>query len=165
MQAITSWLFQNGFELISALGIVASLLFTALSFREGTQSRRLNNLLKFTERHEQIWTEWESRLDLSRIMEQRPDLNAKPITDSESRFGVRLIIHLHSWYRAAKDGEVADLEGVKVDVAEFFELPIPGRVWLEKRKFYDEGFVYFVDAAAGEEMSSTREERANGLSA
>lgn len=147
MQAITNWLFQNGFELISALGIVASLLFTALSFRESTQSRKLENLLEFTTRHQAIWSEWERRPELRRVLDKAPDLKTTPINSAESQFVVRLILHLHSWYHASKDGEVSDFRGVQSDIAGFFELPIPAIIWEEKQVFYDAGFVDYVEAA------------------
>ena len=62
---------------------------------------------------------------------------------------VLLILHLHCWFRAIQNREVRGVEGLSRDMKQFFALPIPRRVWEEKRAFQDRDFVEFVDKARG----------------
>lgn len=139
------WLVHHGFDLISAVGIIAGLGFTTASFREDTRSRRLSNLITLTQQHRDIWEEIQSNPRLMRVMDAKVDLFTKPITTEETQFVVLLILHLHCWYRAITEEEVETLDGLGKDVKEFFALPIPLAIWNSKREFYDFEFVRFVD--------------------
>ncbi len=146
MFSIVAWVAQHTFDLVSAAGIIAGLGFTAASFREDTRSRRLANLIKLTQQHRDIWEETQSNPRLVRVIDSKADLYTKPISVEESQFVVLVILHLHCWYRAIQEGEVESLDGLSKDVREFFALPIPGRVWNEKKEFQDRDFVQFVES-------------------
>ena len=146
MAGIGNWLAQHGFEVLSAVGIIASLGFTAASFRADTRSRRLNNLVSLTQQHRDIWEEVQSNPSLARVIDPNADLYTKPVTTQEAIFVGQLLLHLHSWYRLLKEGEVRSLEGLARDMKAFFALPIPARIWEERRCFYDADFVAFVNS-------------------
>jgi hypothetical protein len=55
MPGLLSWIGNHVFDLLSAVGIISSLVYTSASFREGTRSRRLGNLLTLTQQHREIW--------------------------------------------------------------------------------------------------------------
>ena len=52
---IWDWLADNSFNLLSAVGIIGGLWFTALSFRSETKTRRIANLISITDGHREIW--------------------------------------------------------------------------------------------------------------
>ena len=49
------WMDNHGFDLLEAVGIIASLTFTAVSFRRDDRSRRVGNLLTLTQSHREVW--------------------------------------------------------------------------------------------------------------
>jgi hypothetical protein len=145
MAAIGNWLAQHGFEVLSAVGIIAGLGFTAASFSADTRSRRLNNLVTLTQQHRDIWEEVQSNPSLARVIDPTADLYTKPVTTHEAVFVGHLLLHLHSWYRLAKEGEVRDLDGLSRDMKVFFNLPIPASIWEDRCTFFDPDFVEFVE--------------------
>lgn len=139
------WLAEHAHTILSAVGIIAGLGFTAASFRADTRSRRLSNLVKLTEQHRDIWEELHRKPALGRVKESRADLFTKPVTVEEEQFVTLLILHLHCWYRAVMDQEVRSPEGLARDVHGFFSRPIPAAVWRKNREYYDRDFVDFVE--------------------
>jgi hypothetical protein len=145
MVGIGNWLAQHGFEVLSAVGIIAGLAFTAASFRADTRSRRLNNLVSLTQQHRDIWEEIQSNPSLARVIDPNADLYTKPVTPQEAVFVGHLLLHLHSWYRLMRGGEVRAFDGLSLDMKAFFAMPIPINVWNERREFFDLDFVDFVE--------------------
>lgn len=146
MAALLQWTSDHIFDLISAIGIIAGLGFTSASFREDIRSRRLSNLVRLTEQHRDIWEESQTNPKLARIRDPKADLYTKPITPEETQFVMLLMFHLHCWYRAIQEGEVSVLEGLEMDIRNFFSRPIPKRVWEDRRGFFDSDFRAFVDS-------------------
>jgi hypothetical protein len=145
MPALLSLIGVHAFDLISATGIVAGLVFTSASFRADTRSRRLSNLVRLTQQHRDIWEESQGNPKLARIRDPQADLYTKPITPEESQFVMLLMFHLHCWYRAIEGGEVSVLEGLELDIQNFFSRPIPQQVWKDRKAFFDSDFRKFVD--------------------
>jgi hypothetical protein len=145
MPSLLSWIGSHALDLLSALGIVSSLAFTAVSFREDTRSRRLNNLVRLTEQHRDIWEESQNNPKIARIRDPKADLYTKPVTAEEAQFVMLLIFHLHCWFRAIQEREVTALEGLEQDIQSFFNRPIPRHVWSERKAFFDADFRDFVD--------------------
>lgn len=146
MWLLLGWVGQHGFDLISAIGIIAGLAFTTASFREDIRSRRLANLIRLTEQHRDIWEESLTNPALSRIRDPKADLYTKPVTAEESQFVMLLMFHLYCWFRAASEGEVSALEGVERDIKSFFGRPIAKRVWEDRKAYFDSSFRGFVDS-------------------
>lgn len=145
MSTLLAWASNHIFDLLSAGGLIASLGFTTASFREDTRSRRLSNLLRLTEQHRDIWDESQSNPKLARIRDPLADLYTKPVTPEETQFVMLLMFHLHCWYRAIEDGEVNVLEGLEMDIQNFFSRPVSRHVWDERKGFFDNNFRKFVD--------------------
>lgn len=82
---------------------------------------------------------------LARIRDPHADLYTKPVTQEETQFVMLLMFHLHCWYRAIQEGEVSVLEGLELDIQNFFHRPIPRHVWSERRAFFDSDFRHFID--------------------
>jgi hypothetical protein len=135
----------NWYSLVEAAGIIGSLIFTAVSFRADTKARRIGNLLKLTEQQRDIWRELLHRPELSRVLDPKPDLEVKPITQEEELFVGFLILHLNSAFQAICDGMFASPEGLKADVREFFAYPISKAIWDKIKLFQDKNFVRFIE--------------------
>lgn len=155
MSILLSWISNHLFDLLSAGGLIASLGFTAASFREDTRSRRLSNLLKLTEQHRDIWEESQSNLKLARIRDPHADLYTKPVTPEEAQFVMLLMFHLHCWYQAIQEGEVNILEGLELDILNFFSRPVSRQVWNERKAFFDRSFRQFVDDILEDNISAS----------
>ncbi len=140
-----AWIAQNWFDLLSAVGIVGSLLFTAVSLRSETKTRRIANLLTITENHRKLWTEFSKRPDLARVLETAPALKRRGITREEEIFVNMVILHLSSVYHATKDDLVIKLEGQRRDIWWFFSLPIPQAIWEKTKILQNDKFVEFVE--------------------
>jgi hypothetical protein len=140
-----SWVAENWFNLLSAIGIVASLLFTAVSLRSETRTRRIANLLTLTHNHRELWSELFARPSLRRVIDANPDLSKLPITLDEEFYVNMLIQHLGSAFQALRSGLIIQPEGLREDVRRFFSLPIPRDIWEKLKVFQNNEFVQFVE--------------------
>jgi hypothetical protein len=142
-----SWISDNWFNLISAVGIIASLLFTGSSLRSETKARRIGNLLNLTESHRELWTTMFDHPELSRVLDAAADLSKQPITPVESIYVGLAIQHLGSAYQAMKGGIVIRQDGLCDDIKSFFTRPIPKAVWKKSKKLQNKDFVRFVQSS------------------
>ena len=123
------WLAHNWFDLLSTVGIVGSLWFTAVSLRSDTKTRRTANLLVITANHREIWKEISSNPALARVEDPMADAVKQPVSRAEEAFVYQMIAHLSSVYESLKDDLLIKQEGLRRDVKEFFSLPVPKAVW------------------------------------
>ena len=143
---IGGWAYQNWFDLLSAVGIVASLWFTAISLRSETKTRQIANLLTITANHREIWKEFSHNPELKRVLDASADPVKQPVTDLEEMFVMLVIHHVNSVYYAMSGQLVVLYEGLRQDVAEFISLPIPKAVWHKAKPLQNRDFVAFVES-------------------
>ncbi len=148
------WLADNWFNLLSAVGVIGSLLFTAVSLRSETETRRVGNLLTLTQNHRKLWSEILRRPDLARVLDESADISKKPVTRDERIFVNMVIQHLSSSFQAMKKELTIKPEGASEDVAGFFSLPIPRAVWEQSKRLQNEDFVEFVDYCLAQEKGN-----------
>ena len=142
---IWGWISQNWFDLFSAVGIISGLWFTAISLRSETKTRRIANLLTLTHNQRELLQVFYKNLELTRILDASADTASPPINRGEMIYTSALIQHLSSAYRAMQSDLTVKPEGLRRDVREFFELPIPKAVWEKIKPFQDRDFVEFVE--------------------
>ena len=70
------WIAQNWFNILSSIGIIGSLLFTGISLRSETTTRRIGNLLLLTQSQRELWSELFSHPRLARVLEPKADVKA-----------------------------------------------------------------------------------------
>ena len=138
------WALEHWLELLNAVGVVGSLLFTAFSLREETKTRRVTNLLTLTQNHREIWSLLVRNPELGRVLDAGVNLQANAVTPEEELLVNFLVQHLNVAYHAMRDRLYVRPEGMKRDVAEFFSLPIPESIWEKLKPMQDEDFVAFV---------------------
>ena len=143
---IWGWLADNSFNLLSAVGIIGGLWFTALSFRSEAKTRRIANLLTITANHREIWKEFAHNPALARVLDANADLTNKKITDEEAVFVNMVVFHISGVYYAMRDELVITLEGLRRDVSEFFSLPIPSALWEKIKATQNDDFAAFVES-------------------
>jgi len=143
--AVFPWLLQHWLDFLQSGGIVAGLVFTAISLRTDTKVQRVANLLDITKQHRDIWTQLFERPDLKRVIDPKADLKADPITSEEELFVGIVILHLSAAQEAIKQGMFAAPEGLQKDVRRFFSWPIPKAVWEKTKEFHDQDLVRFVE--------------------
>jgi hypothetical protein len=144
---IGKWFLQNGFNLLSAGGVIAGLWFTAYSLRSDTKTKRIANLLSITANHREVWKVFLNDQKLIRVCDATADLTKHPITDAERIFVTLVIVHVNSVYYALNDELVIEYEGLRRDIAQFFSLPIPKSVWEENKQFQNTDFIIFFENA------------------
>lgn len=140
-----NWLIEHWFEVLNAVGIVGGLVFTAVSLRSETKTRKVANLLTMTANHREVWKEFFHRPELARTIDATADVAKKSVTPQEREFVNMVILHISSMYEALKDELVIKQEGLRRDVGSFFSLPIPKAVWEKTKLFQNEDFVAFVE--------------------
>jgi hypothetical protein len=140
-----AWLAENWFELAQTLSIVAGLFFGAQSIRQNTKTRRLTNLLTVTSSHRELSLHFLKDKKLSKTFDPKRNLSVSPITAYEEQYVILHILHLKSAYETMKDGMAIHKEGLIQDLAEFFSLPLPRRVWSDLKQMYEPEFVEFVE--------------------
>lgn len=142
---IIHWAGGHGFDLLEAVGIIASLCFTAVSFRNDDKSRRIGNLFAIVEAHRNIWTQLYTRPALVRVLQPKVNLREQPVTDEEAVFINLLLQHMSATYRAMREGMFQTQQSIEGDIRWFFALPIPKSVWFASKSLLEPDFVEFVE--------------------
>lgn len=149
MEILLHWIREHGFDLIGVLGLIASLGFTASSFRQDEKSRRIGNLLALTAAHREIWTNLYQRPELIRVLDPKADLVRQPVTDQERIFMTFLILHLNVTWQAMREDLFRTRQAIAQDVRWLYSLPIPRAVWEQSKALQDAEFVRFVEQCRG----------------
>lgn len=143
--ALFGWFSEEAFRLLQAVGLIASLGFTALVVHREDRSRRVSNLLALTAAHREIWTQIHQRPELARVLEAMADLARVPVTNAEALFVTFLLLHLSATYRALRLGMFSTRQALDRDIRWFLALPIPRAVWERSKDLLEPDFVAFVD--------------------
>ena len=141
------WIAENWFNLLSTVGIVGSLLFTAISLHSETKTRRIANLLTITANHRDVWKEFFRFPELARVIEPTADVSKQPITPAEQIFVNMVISHTGSVYEAIKDELLTKQDGLRRDVKAFFSLPVPKAVWTRTKLLQNQDFAAFIESS------------------
>lgn len=140
------WLLENWFTLLSAMGIIGGLFFTAFSLRSEAKTRRIAHLLTITANHREVWKEFSHNPQLARVLDASANVLKQPVTPEEEIFVNLVLLHISSVYYAMKDELVIKLEGLRRDVAQFLSLPIPRAIWEKSKLVQNDNFVAFVES-------------------
>ena len=141
------WFTENWFNLLSSVGIIGGLWFTAFSLHSETKTRRISNLLTITSNHREVWKEFLNSPDLARVIDPAADVTKQPITRAEELFVGLVIFQMSSVYYAMKDELLIKLEGSRRDIAHFLSLPIPKAVWNKSKLLQNQDFAAFIESS------------------
>lgn len=145
MAALPSWAQDNWFALVQSVGIAASLIYTARSFRQGIRDQRTSQRLSLASHHRELWSSAHREPSLRRITADTADLVIHPISVEEREFLLEVIYHFQTCWELAREGDLVSLETLRRDATQFFGLPIPRVVWCESRASRDPSFVNFIE--------------------
>jgi hypothetical protein len=143
---IWRWLTENSFNLLSAIGIIGGLWFTAISFRTDAKMRRVANLISITGSHREIWRQFLNSPDMGRVFDSKADILKQPITQKEEVFVNMVIAHINTVFYAIRNDMLISNEGLRRDVSEFLSLPIPRSVWEKSKVVQNDDFAAFVES-------------------
>ena len=121
-------------------------LFAAYTFHKDEKATRISNLIAIKQEYSDVWQVMFDHPELSRVLEKDVNLDKQPVTTQEWLFVKMLVLHLDTVRRAKNIGMFVKLQGLKVDVQEFFALPIPKAVWKNVKKFHNDDFTAFVES-------------------
>ncbi len=141
---VFSWVSTHWLEILQSTSIVAGLLFTGYNIRADSRQRKIQSLFALTAAHRDIWSKLYEHPNLANIL--MPEAEALLASNSEELFVQMLILHLAASYRARKFGMYFEEEGLRMDVKQFFSLPIPKAVWKKSKEFQDSDFMAFVES-------------------
>jgi hypothetical protein len=143
---IEAWFADNAVNLLTAIGIIGSLWFTALSFRAETKTRRVANLINITGSHREVWKLFFNAPELTRVFDSRADISKHPVSQKEEIFVNMVIAHISTVFYAIQNDLVVKQEGVRRDVAQFLSLPIPRAIWEKIKIIQNDDFAAFVES-------------------
>lgn len=143
---IWGWVANHVFEILGAVGVVGSLLFTAVSFRSEAKTRRIANMINFTANHREVWKVFLNNKELTRVLDPVANLSKQPVTHAEKTFVTFVIAHISSVHYAMTDQLVVKWDGLRRDIAQFLSLPIPREVWEKIKLTQNDDFVVFVES-------------------
>jgi hypothetical protein len=147
MVGFPSWFEYNWSNLVGAIGIIGSLLFTAASLRGEARSSMIGSLLALDERHRALWSEVKQRPELKRILSEKVDLDTHPLTPEEDVSMWQIVQQFETGWRIERILNRGELKSLARDAANFFSLPLPRAVWEKTKRFRNPKFVRFVTRA------------------
>ena len=139
------WIAENWFTGLQTIAIVSGFIFTCITLRRDSHSRRISSLFQITANHRDVWEKLLTLPKLHRVLSAKADLVRKPVTVDETLFVGFLILHLNSAHQAIRNRLLDAPEGLATDIRTFFVLPIPRAVWADRRRFQDDEFIAFVE--------------------
>lgn len=147
---MSPWLEEHWFSLLESIGIIGSLLFTAVTLRHDLRARRNHEHLLLATQHRKLWGELHRRPRLARILERERDLTAEPLTVEEEQFLMLAIVHFQNGWLLSGEGSLISRAALALDAGDFFRRPAPNRVWSSVRGIQDSRFVGFIETAIAE---------------
>lgn len=139
------WLKENWFSLSQVCGIVAGMLFTALTIRQESRRKKIGDLLTLNQQHQELWKEIQNSPALQRLLAPNADLVAEPVGIAEEEFLNRAFVHFYVGWLLIGSGALIRMDVFAKDVRAFFSLPVPQAVWDQTKAHRDVRFVRFVD--------------------
>jgi hypothetical protein len=109
------WLKGGWFDLLQTVSIVTGLFVTAHTIREDTKERRIQNMLKITAAHREIWSLVFIRPELARILRTDIDLAESGVTVEEELLVQFLILHLNASFKTRQNRMEFDDDGLAED--------------------------------------------------
>lgn len=143
---VWSWIGTHWSEIIQTLG-VAGLFFTAHSLRIDAKVRRVTNRLTITQHHRELWIYFYSRPAFQRVLQEDVDLQQEPVTSEEEHFVILAVLHLSGAWKASTEGMYPSPDGLKLDMEQFFSLPVVNKVWERIKPLQDRDFVAFIESS------------------
>lgn len=145
MADLLRFLESNWFNLVQSTGIVASLLFAAVTIRREARTHKMTALLALDQQHRELWSELHRRPELARILSHEVDLVGKPVTTAEAEFLNTVFVHYCTGWRLAAEHGILSEEDLRRDLADFLARPIPLQVWRQTTGARERQFVTFVE--------------------
>lgn len=128
-------------EVAQTIGIITAIMISVWQIRVMIKHNKLQIQQQMILSHRDYWKLMYQYPELARITEKNINLDEKPLTIFEERYVHMLINHLTFVISASKEKSYEILEGDKLDIKTFFELPIPKKVWNESKKYHSKDFV------------------------
>ncbi|WP_438483175.1 hypothetical protein [Oleiharenicola lentus] len=147
--SLLSWILEGGWTVFERAFFVADRAFTGIQYRSNNTHTRIDNHIRFAERHHRIWGDILSKPETARIIV--PTADAALITPLQIRAVNFVLLHTETVFRASKAGQyrAPDREKMEADIKHFLSLPIPGAAWATLKGSYSADFVAFVDKITG----------------
>jgi hypothetical protein len=146
---VANWIAQHWLDAAQTGGIVASILFAAVSLRDTRHTQRISNLFALTRYHRELYGVLFDRPKLHRIFSDKVDLIQHPVTEDERLFLTFVILHLDLALEATRMNAIVHIEGLERDLADLFSKPIPRAVWKEVRSVQNRHVVSVLDKLTG----------------
>lgn len=147
MADLSLFLESNWFNLVQSTGIVASLLFAAVTIRREARAHKMTALLALDQQHRDLWSELHRRPELARILSHEVDLVGRPVTTAEAEFLNTVFVHFCTGWRLAAEHGILSGDDLRQDIADFLARPIPLQVWRHTTGVREQRFVSFVERA------------------
>jgi len=136
------------FTLVQSVGIIFSILISALAFSRETRTKKVSNYLQLVQFHRDIWKLTLEYPQLNRVRKHNVDLLKEPPTSEERQFLSFIFLHITCTFELQNSNSLSKIERLEYDVNQLLSYPIVRHFWEENKRFYNEAFVRFVDGAA-----------------
>lgn len=140
------WAAIHWLDFLQSVGILSGLLFTAYNIRADARERKIQSVFALTEAHRDIWSKVYEHPNLAQVLRSEGESAAGNVSNEEELFVHMLILHLSASHLARKFGMYLQEEGLRLDIKQFFSLPVPKTVWEKSKVYQDRDFVEFVES-------------------
>ncbi len=143
MDSLTKIWVNDPASIVKLILIAIGTLLAIVTIRRNTNSTKVSNLLAITQGHRDIWSKAMDDPDISKILNTEFDISS--ITPKQKMFINFIIMHFSASFEAEKKGALIEVEQLKLDARNFFNLPAPNHVWNNNQKFQNKRFRKFVN--------------------
>lgn len=139
------WISANLLDLVQTLSIVVGFIAAIYNFRELRREQRIENSIKITESHREIWRITIENDELLRLLDSQADPLQEPPTFAERLFVRFVALHYNTVIEAVTAQRLSIRPGLREEVGSFFALPVPSAIWDDVRHSQSRAVVDFVD--------------------
>lgn len=140
-----SWLSSNLLDLTQTVAVIIGFGAGLFNLRELRREQRIENSIKITEAHRELWRQAIESPALTRLTQTEVDLSVNPVTSAEILFVRFVALHYNTVVEAVTSQRLTIRPGLRKEVGEFFCLPVPRAAWAHVKASQSEAVCEFIE--------------------
>lgn len=145
-EQVINYIINNAGNIIQSLGVILTLLFTAVQIRTANKINKFNTVMAIAQAHKELWSKTLDNTDLARfnLPDDKIDITSTPVNEAEEMFAILIISHMNMVYHANRMGIFPLSDAQTSGMVELINSPIVKKVWTDIIPYQEIGYVKFM---------------------